>query len=123
MTLSKDEILAAITARKADVSVIDVPEWGGSIAVRRMSAGDFERSGLDTKAQGAMSKVVAFCLVNDEGDRLFSDDDAKALEDIDIETMTRVFAEVMRVNGLMSDDVEEAVQAFVTARPDDSSTD
>jgi hypothetical protein len=125
MALTRDEIIAAIAARKKDVVQIDVPEWGGKLALRRLTAADVERTGLsDGKRDATMfAKVIAASVTDEEGEALFAEEDVAILADADMATAARVFAECMRVNGLMDADLEEAVAGFTNAQPDASSSD
>jgi hypothetical protein len=121
--LTTAAIIEAIERRKREVQSVDVPEWGGTVYVRRMTTDDFEASGLNDKDRRAMTRTVAICLVDAEGERLFSEKEAAKLGDADIETMTKVFAKVMDINGLMDEKIEAAVAAFDGARREGSSTD
>lgn len=122
--LTKEEILAAIGERRKSVETIDVPEWGGSIGVRRMTADDVERTGMaDGKRDATMfPKIIAACVCDENGDALFSDDDVKALAEVDMATAARVFAQIMKVNGLADEDMEEAVASFAAAQSESSSS-
>lgn len=124
MALSKDQIVAAIAARAKEVFTIAVPEWGGDVQVRRLTAADMERSGLSDGIRDAtrFAKVIAISLIDDEGSPLFTEKDAKTFAQADMAAAARVFGEIMRVNGLMDSDLEEAVQAFANAQPEPSST-
>lgn len=122
--LSRDEILAAVDARALETAEVDVPEWGGTVLVRLMNANDVERTGLaDGERDASMfPKVIAACVVDEEGNPMFSPDDVAALARVDMMVAARVFAEIMRVNGLADEELEEAVQSFAAARPGASST-
>ncbi len=83
--LSKEAILAAELAFE-DVAV---PEWGGTVRVREMTAAEREQfaqtyarrdkaaeEGREFSIQGAL---VAMCVVDANGARLFSDDEVAVL--------------------------------------------
>lgn len=124
MALTRDEVLAAIAQRRAEHKTVQVPEWGGDILVRRLTPEDVERTGLaDGKRDAQMfARVIAASCVNDDGTPSFTDADVTALADADMGTVSRVFAEIVRLNGLGDKDLEEAVQAFEKAQRDGSST-
>jgi hypothetical protein len=123
-TLNKDEILGAIAERRKAVERISVPEWGGDVCIRRMTAADVERTGMaDGKRDATMfAKVIAACVTDEDGEPLFTEKDVKALQEADMEASARVFAEIMRVNGLMDEELEEAVAGFAGAQPGSSSS-
>lgn len=124
--LTREEVVAAIKKRHTEVEYIDVPEWGGNVCVRRMTAQDVERSGLvDASGKpdaGLFATVMAAALVTEEGEPLFDDESAAALVDVDMVTAARVFAEIMRINGLSDEELEEAVKSFARAQPSPSAT-
>lgn len=124
MALSKDEVLAAVAARSKSVEQIDVPEWGGTVCIRRLTAADVESTGLaDGKRDAQMfARVFVACLADEDGTTLFGPDEADALVGVDMATAARVFAECMRVNGLLDSDLKEAVQAFASAQDEPSSS-
>lgn len=124
MALTREDILAAIAKRSKEVTPVEVPEWGGSVFIRRLSAADAERSGMtaDDKSPEMISKVLAASLTDETGTVLFSATDMKALTEADLAVSARVFAECVKVNGLSSTELDEAVAAFTSAQPESSST-
>lgn len=118
MALTREEVLAAVAARRKTVETIHVPEWGGDVCVRRLVAADVESTGLADGARDAamFAKVIAVSLTDEEGEPLFSAADVADLADVDMATAARVFAECMRINGLLDEDMEQAVATFTTAQ-------
>ena len=112
--LTKQQIVNADDARTED---IEVPEWGGTVRVRSLSAKQrdaFEASLVTgegkkrkTDLVNVRAKLVAACLVDEQGARLFSDDEAFALGLKSGATMDRVFTVCQRLAGLSPQDVEE----------------
>jgi len=77
MGLSKAQILAAddLPIRK-----IKVKEWGGEIALRCLSgqeASDWYSAGLE--GIPSMCMMIALSAIDDDGERLFENDDVEAL--------------------------------------------
>lgn len=74
--MDRDAILAAADLPVAEVQV---PEWGGSVYVRTLTAGEVR--GLDWMADDPnfLGKFTALVLCDQTGARLFSDDDSEAL--------------------------------------------
>jgi hypothetical protein len=124
MSLSRDEIIAAIAARKVETTTVEVPEWGGSVQLRRMDAADLEAVGLMSgEASNDMPvRVLAACLCDDEGNQLFGLKKLKELEAADAMVVLRLFAECAKLNGLMTAELEEMVEGFGGAQPGASSS-
>ena len=114
MLLTKQDIINADDMRSEDVNV---PEWGGTVRVRALSARQrdaFEAtlvSGEGKKRRADLAnvraKLVGMCLVDDSGARLFTDAEAVALGAKSGAAMDRVFSVCQRLAGLTQEDVEE----------------
>ena len=112
--LTKSAILAAADLKTEDV---DVPEWGGSVRVRSFTGrerDDFEASmvrgdGKDRKVDltNMRARLVGLTVIDETGQRLFSDDEIDLLGAKAGAALDRVFAVAQKLNGLSSDDVEE----------------
>ena len=106
--LTRDAILAAEDLKSKRV---EVPEWGGHVFVRQMTAGDrdkfdafiFEQSGASIRAW-----LVGMCAVDGEGKRMFTDDDLDALTGKNGEAMDCVFQAARKLNKLLTVDIEDA---------------
>lgn len=125
MGLSREGILAGIAARRQLVEPIEVPEWGGAVFIRHLSAAELEETGfLDEGSNGAEMpvRILAACLADETGSPLFAQEDAKVLADAEFAVILRVFAEAARINGLSSEELEAATAAFAQAQGDASST-
>ena len=124
MPLNREELLAGIASRAKDLTKLDIPEWGGEVFVRRMSSGDVDRTGLSsgTRDAGVIGKVLVASIVDEDGAPLFQEGDLPALEQADIATVARVFAEVISINGLGDEDLEAALQDFKNAQHRSSSS-
>jgi enoyl reductase-like protein len=127
--LSRDEILGADDHKYEDV---DVPEWGGAVRVRSMTASvrdRIEESFLDKKrgSMGALdnmrAKVVAASVVDEHGKLLFTEADVKALGRKSSAPVNRVFSAAQRVSRMSDKDVEETVKNSESGQPEDSSSD
>ena len=123
MRLSKDDILKAADNAPEEV---DVPEWGGTVLVRGMTGRErdaFEVSMRDQRSgqrlPGALnnirSKVVVRCIVDDDGDRLFTDADIAALGEKSAASIDRVFDVASRLSGMSDEDQENLVRDFAPA--------
>jgi hypothetical protein len=112
--LTRDQILAADDLKSEDVSV---PEWGGSVRVRSMMATDrdaYEQNmlasrGADEKAnlRNIRARLVAFCLIDEAGERLFSDTEIDALGRKNAAVLDRLFDVASRLNAIGDREVAE----------------
>jgi len=97
--------------------VIEVPEWGGSVTIRRMTGGErdayeadiFESKGaqLQLKRENFRAKLIARCLVDDNGERMFSDGEIAALSKKSAAALDRLFAACQRINGMTAAEQEK----------------
>ena len=111
--LSRDAILSANDLPTRDVAV---PEWGGTVRVRSISASErdeFEDAALVARREGRMlprnvrARMVAACLIGEDGNQLFTEFDIEALGAKSVAAMDRVYAAVAELNALSEKDVEE----------------
>lgn len=95
--LTAAEILAAQDRKR---ELVEVPEWGGSVYVQEISAADAERI---SEAQSIVG-FCSLCIVDENGERLFSEEDAEALGKKGTAAMRRVMDAVTRINGVSEED-------------------
>lgn len=119
MSLTRAQILAARTDRKP--VRLEVPEWGGEVFVRVLSAKDQMELSEGIKPSEMPVKVILHCLVDEQGNRILQDEDAEALGEEEFPVIMRVFAAVAKLNGLSTKELEEAVESFRPA-PDEYSS-
>ena len=137
--LSKTAILCANDLQIEDV---DVPEWGGSVRVRSFTGRErdaFEASmvrgeGKDRKVDltNMRARLVGLTVIDEGGQRLFTDEEVDLLGSKSGAALDRVFAIAQKLNGLSGADVEEltknstgvlsAVSTSDSALPLDSNT-
>jgi hypothetical protein len=129
--LSRDAILGAEDRKTEDVPV---PEWGGEVRVRSLSGAErdaYEAHIVQVKADGSRTlnvknvraKLVSLSVVDEDGGRLFSDDDAEALGEKSAAALDRVFDAARRLSGLSEDDIEELAEGFGDAPSGGSTSD
>lgn len=114
MFLTKDQILQANDLPFEDV---EVPEWGGKVRVRALTGAErdaFEASIVVRKGNRAelnpvnmRAKLVALTIVDENGNRIFSDSDIEALGRKSASALDRVFQVAQRLSGLRPEDLEE----------------
>jgi len=111
MALSKAEILAANDKRLIEVDMTDVG-WGGSVFVRIMSGTERDRfEGEFVNGNRAVdmvrAKLVAKCLCDEKGERLFTEQEIPALGEKSAAALDKLFTMCMKHNKFTKDDVEE----------------
>ena len=112
--LSKTAILTAIDLQTEDV---EVPEWGGAVRVRSFTGRErdaFEASmvrgeGRDRKVDltNMRARLVGLTVIDETGQRLFTDDEVDLLGAKSGAALDRVFAVAQKLNGLSGADVDE----------------
>lgn len=112
--LTRDAILKANDLPKEKV---EVPEWGGFVFVRSMNGLErdiFEQSIYDSNGKNKKAnlnniraRLCALTIVDDKGERLFSNDDIDELGKKNAKALDRVFTKARNLNGLNSNDIEE----------------
>ena len=112
--LSKTAILAAQDLQTEDV---EVPEWGGTVRVRSFTGRErdaFEASmvrgeGRDRKVDltNMRARLVGLTVIDETGQRLFTDEEVDLLGAKSGAALDRVFAIAQKLNGLSGADVEE----------------
>ena len=112
--LSKTAILAAQDLQTEDV---EIPEWGGAVRVRSFTGRErdaFEASmvrgdGRDRRVDltNMRARLVGLTVIDESGQRLFTDEEADLLGAKSGAALDRVFAVAQKLNGLSGADVEE----------------
>jgi len=123
MHLSRDDILKA---SDNDPEEVEVPEWGGTVLVRGMTGRErdaFEISMMQPgrggrkvmDASNTRAKVIARCVVDDDGNRLFTDADVTELGAKSAAAIDRVFEVAARLSGMADEEQEELTRDFALA--------
>lgn len=107
MLLSREQILGA-----ADLAseIVDCPEWGGQVRVRALSAADRleiarrvmgENGEPDDKRALDLSIIIpAWCIIDENGQRLFGEADVQALGEKSGVPLQRITEAVQRLSGM-----------------------
>lgn len=114
MLLTREAILAAEDKKRERIAV---PEWGGDVFVATMTGAARDaweqsliiRKGNRTEPNMAnmRARLVAATVVDDAGQRLFTDDDVAELGKRSAIALERVCKVAQRLNGIGDDDLEE----------------
>ena len=106
MLLNKDSILAAADFRYVEH---EVPEWNGSVRLRGLSAAErdeFEATlGVSQDLTNMRARLVVSCMVDESGQRIFKNSEAKALGEKNATVINRLFEEVRNLSGMADEDL------------------
>ena len=131
MPLTREQIL---NADDLPTEVVNVPQWGGSVLIRTLSGAErdaFEASILRSNKKGKQdmnmenlrARLVALCIVDEQGNRLFNKDDIQALGKKSALALALVFTAAQELNGMGPKDVEELAGNSLDDPSDDSISD
>lgn len=122
MSLSREDISAALDAAEIKTKPVPVPELGGSVVVREMSGtlrNQFEtvvaqiQSGADSKLLDKLTlRLVQECTLDDEGARLFDD---RTIRHAFTKKPTAVFRlrdEIVSLSAFSEEDLEGMAENF-----------
>lgn len=113
MLLSREAILGAADLPTSDV---EVKQWGGTVRIRSLTGtqrDQFEADVLGARREGHVSpgnvraRYVSMCVVDAEGNNIFSAADIEALGHKSAAALDTVYQAVLSLNALSDDDVEE----------------
>lgn len=105
--LSKGAILAADDVK---LKTVEVPEWGGSVCIRVISGADrdkFEQSYSDKDMGMFRVRFLAASICDENGARLFSDDEIEELGRKSSVVINRLFGIAFSHNAFTAEAVEE----------------
>lgn len=109
--LDRDAILNVVDLKP---EVVEVPEWGGSLYIRMLTASErdkFEASCVGTGKKQNLANIrarlVVLCACDEAGERLFTDGDAEALGRKSAAAVDKVFGACSKLNGFSSQDIED----------------
>jgi hypothetical protein len=113
--MSKDDLRAAILGAD-DLPREAVEAWDQKLYVRGLTGAEKDRWVARTMPTGDFAwtnnltaELVCSTLITEDGERVFSDDDAEAVGQKDAVTLSKLFNVAMRLSG-MSEDTEEEVE-------------
>ena len=117
--LSKDDILGA---DDLPVGEVDVPEWGGTVYLKTLTAQEGFRV-ADLAPQGKpsanfLAQFAAIVICDEEGNRLFTDNDAESLGRKSHAALAKIVDAAQRHNGM--GDVEGAAKNSPETTAEDS---
>ncbi len=115
--LTKAALLAAATSIHLPKEKVDCPEIGGYVWVRGMTGAErdeFERSNYRTKRgrvepqlENVRARLAVRCLVDDDGVRLFGNEEAQALGQLRADTLSKIYGVAQRLSNVTDEDLDE----------------
>ena len=115
--LSKEQILER---RPLPFEDVEIPEWGGTVRVRGLSAADGDKflaslmrmngQKVERDTSYYCAKLLALCLVNEKGDQLLSEGDVLILAQQSYIPVARLTDVAQRLSGLSPGTVEDAAK-------------
>ncbi len=117
--LNREEILGA-----EDIQIweVEVPEWGGIVLCRSLTAAQVERVQNKFKGKGmkgVTAALVAMAVVDEDGKRVFHQSDLPELSNKSLSACTRVLKIIMEQNAMEEDDLEELAKNSEDGQADD----
>jgi hypothetical protein len=130
MILTKKDILTADDIKR---ELVTVPEWGGDVLVRGMTGAErdkFESGIREQKNNGFVlnlanvrAKLSSLTICDEDGKRLFSEQDVQALSGKSASALQRIFAVAQKLSGIGDEDVQELMGEMTANPTSDSLTD
>jgi len=105
MTLNKEQILA----QKLKLLKVEVPEWGGEVFVRELSAKEQDEI-ADVVRKGqtlSNAKLAAMVLCDENGIPLFTDKDIPQLEQVSGNVLGKVLTASAKLSGADENTIQE----------------
>lgn len=123
--LTKDLILQADDRR---TQTVEVPEWGGTVIVKTLSGTErdqFEESilaGGKRDFKGVRAKLVALSIVGEDGERLFTFEEAEELGKKSALALDRLFGVAQKLSGFTTKDMEDLTENLSGDQSGDSTS-
>ncbi len=128
--LTRDAILGASDIKSEEVRV---PEWGGTVRVRGLTAAQRDQveaqavsrrgNNVDINMANIRARIVAFTIVGDDDKPIFTNADVKALGEKSARALDRVFEVATRLSGMGESDIEDLAKNSDAETSDDSPSD
>lgn len=110
--------------------IVAVPEWGGEVRVQALNgtnrdkfeAAQIEFRGKERRVRlfNVRARLAALTIVDDNGNRIFTDEDVARLGSKNSAALDRVCTVAQRLSGLSDQDVDDIAKNSESALPGDS---
>jgi hypothetical protein len=104
--LNRESILAV---DDLTIESVAIPEWGGDVHVRTLTAGERDRFEAWTQADKFdrfRAKLAVLCVCDEQGQRIFGDDDVDAIAGKSTKPLDRITDVAFRLNRFTAADLE-----------------
>lgn len=120
-SVTLDRLAILTTVRPRHREAVEVPEWGGRVFVRVLSAS--ERDELEklwelTKRANFRARLAVACVCDEEGKDLFLIGDIEALGEQPAPALQRIAAVALRINGFTVE-AQEDIEKNSNGQADD----
>jgi hypothetical protein len=122
MILNRDFILSQTSLPTQEV---DVPEWGGKVLIRVMTAGErdeWESYVNVNKSKDIRARTAISVICDADGKRLFSEADMSAISNLHSKALDRIFEAAVILNAVGRSDIAELKKNSSPTPSDDSSS-
>jgi hypothetical protein len=121
MALTAEQVLAA---SDIDTEAIDVPEWGGKVYIRGLTAAQRDRYDREIvqidkngntsigRLENLRALLVVRCLVAEDGTRLFEDRQARELGEKSSVVIGRLWEVAAKLSGMSVTEEEAVAESF-----------
>lgn len=126
MTLTKEQI---INADDLKVIRVPVPEWGGDVYVRTMTAAErdkleswivsFQNGRQQFNMSNFRAKIAALVLCDESGKRLFTDSEAELLASKSAAALNRILEAALSLNAMTASEIEQLASGLKKDQPGD----
>ncbi len=113
--LTKQDLMT----RKLAIRKIDIPEWG-TVYIRRLAGGEqdnWEKSIKDLDAWQLKVQILLRTLCDEEGKRLFTDNDSELLNEIDGSVLVKLARLALKFNRIEEKDIKTLEENFDKTQP------
>ena len=127
--LTRQEILSI---RDIRTETVFVPEWGGAVKIRALTGKErdawetalFQIDGKNVKMnkENLRAKLVALTVVDEAGQRLFTEADVEALGSKSASALDRIYQASQKLSGLTPDDIKEMEKNLETDHSDSTAS-
>ena len=131
-TFTRDDVQGFLSAKDLKSESVDIPQWGYKFIVRELTGterDEYETStvklngsevSLDTRNMRA--KLVALCVVDKDGERLFTQDDVEALGNRSASGLDLLFDVAKRLSRIGEDELENLGKVLKPTKSGDSAS-
>ena len=135
--MTREQILATPKVGFHEIDLSDIPGWG-MVRIKDLTAGERDKVEAscvvervvrtkggkrkikkETTLDGIRAKFVAACVVDDNGARMFTADDVRAISELNAQAIDRIFVTIQERNGLREEDLDELAGNFSDGQSDE----